>query len=272
MRLQELLEKAESDYKNKIEVFFSHVFRQTFLPSHDLTHHKRVWNWAKELLNSLNLRGIEVSGDLTLKLLIGCYLHDSGMAVDKGDRHGVHSRLFCTRFLENNDLNISEFHDLLEVVEHHDDKGYNETSGPEELSTLLSVADDLDAFGKTGIYRYSEIYLERNKDLRKLGYLVLENVAGRYQHFIETFGYDKELVKRELNRYKEVENFFIEYNRQSKDYEFGGKSISGNCGVIEVIASTIKPGPYTFDDIIHKGMCERDETIRIFYRKLSLEI
>ena len=30
-----------------------------------------------------------------------------------------------------------------------------------DLLTVLSVADDLDAFGFTGIYRYSEIYLTR---------------------------------------------------------------------------------------------------------------
>jgi hypothetical protein len=29
------------------------------------------------------------------------------------------------------------------------------------MLTILSVADDLDAFGYIGIYRYIEIYLER---------------------------------------------------------------------------------------------------------------
>ena len=34
-------------------------------------------------------------------------------------------------------------------------------SKPNELLTILSVADDLDAFGFSGIFRYSEIYLIR---------------------------------------------------------------------------------------------------------------
>ena len=37
------------------------------------------------------------------------------------------------------------------------------------LLTILSVADDLDAFGFIGIYRYSEIYLTRGIDPEKIG-------------------------------------------------------------------------------------------------------
>ena len=42
---------------------------------------------------------------------------------------------------------------------------------------MLSVADDLDAFGFTGIYRYSEIYLMRGINPNQLGHLIIENAA-----------------------------------------------------------------------------------------------
>ncbi len=39
------------------------------------------------------------------------------------------------------------------------EKDYTSKRGSNDLLTVLSVADDLDAFGFAGIYRYSEIYL-----------------------------------------------------------------------------------------------------------------
>ena len=38
-----------------------------------------------------------------------------------------------------------------------------------DLLTILSVSDDLDAFGYIGIYRYTEIYLTRGIDPEKIG-------------------------------------------------------------------------------------------------------
>jgi HD superfamily phosphodiesterase len=153
MNIPELLKEAESIFKIKLELYFSLIFRDITLPSHDLNHHRRVWNNAKELVQSLNNHGIEIGNEIPVKLIIGCYLHDSGMAVDRGIRHGYHGMLFCRKFLEDNHLNISNYNDLLTAVENHDGKEYNGNNKPDDLFTVLSVSDDLDAFGITGIYR-----------------------------------------------------------------------------------------------------------------------
>jgi HD superfamily phosphodiesterase len=272
MVLPVFLEVTELKYKNKLEEYFSQIFRDIILPSHDLSHHKRVWNFAKELLQSLNNQNIEIRDDIPEKLIIGCYLHDSGMAIDRGIRHGHHSMLFCRRFLENNKLDVSDFTGLLSVLEKHDEKDYSTNGRPEDLFTILSAADDLDALGITGIYRYSEIYLARGKSIKELGPLVQENVAKRYDHFAGAFSQDSYLINKHKLRYNQVEDFFSEFNRLSGEYKFDGNAISGNCGVIEIIASRIKNKHYSINDIIADGLQSEDVIITDFYKRLAGEL
>ena len=172
---------------------------------------------------------------------------------------------FCRRFLEENNLDLELFKDLLSVVENHDDKEYfNKVKGkPVDLFTILSVSDDLDAFGITGIYRYSEIYLSRGINNKELGSLILENVAKRYQYFNNSFSFDNELLEKHTIRYNLVMDFFSEFNQTSK---------SGNFGVIEVIAETIRNKTYSINDIISNGLKTNDKSIIDFFRKLAQEI
>ena len=58
-----------------------------------------------------------------------------------------------------------------------------------DLLNILSVADDLDAFGYTGIYRYSEIYLTRGISPKEIGNLIRENASRRYHNFEKIFGF-----------------------------------------------------------------------------------
>ena len=83
------------------------------------------------------------------------------MSVDPGVKHGKHSRDLCQRFLMENNLPENDFTDVLEAIENHDNKDYSGNTIQNDLLTILSISDDLDAFGITGIYRYSEIYLTR---------------------------------------------------------------------------------------------------------------
>ena len=268
----DLISKAELLYKEKLESWFIHIFSDTNLPSHDITHHRRVWCYTKKLIRTLSESRYDLAKDLPSKLIIASYLHDSGMAIDRGPKHGTYSREFCLRFFIEYNLDIENFSDVPEVISLHDDKEYIYKGSPTDLITILSVSDDLDALGLTGIYRYSEIYIERGTDLKKLGDLVLKNIASRYNHFIESFGFDKQLVKKHKKRYNEVVNFFEEYNKQVKDYQFNVNELSGNCGVIEVIANTIKQKPFSIEEIISNGVKEKDEIIKDFFRKLKIEL
>jgi hypothetical protein len=271
MVLSEILKETELIYQNRLEDYFSQIFNDVALPSHDLSHHRRVWNFAKELLQSLNTIGIKIGYDIPEKLIIGCYLHDSGMAIDRGIGHGYQSMLYCRIFLENNNLSISHFKDLLSVVENHDGKEYNMTENPGQLFTVLSVSDDLDAFGLTGIYRYSEIYLDRGKNLKELGSLVLENVSKRYRHFVKFFNYDHHLIEKHEIRYNQIESFFSKYSRLSGEYMFDGNLISGHCGVVEIIKRNIVNKKYSIKDIIRDGLRSEDAFIKGFYERLAEE-
>jgi hypothetical protein len=177
---------------------------------------------------------------LPFKLIIVCYLHDIGMSVDPGIRHGHHSRDLCLTFLERNNLNKNDYQNVLLAIENHDNKEYYSFDGFYDLLTILSVADDLDAFGFTGIYRYSEIYLTRGINPLEIGNLIRENAAKRFDNFNKTFGFSEELRHKHEKRFDTLITFFGEYNNQVSSYEFGSQQPSGYCGVIEIINDAVK--------------------------------
>lgn len=235
MELPQLLASAEKKYKNRLEEFFAGVFSNTTLFSHGIDHHRRVWSFAKELIAQFPEEKLGPKYIIPEKLIIASYLHDSGMSADTGPRHGIQSRMLCEQFLRNYNLPESEFMDVLYAIENHDNKEYFPSDHKDILLTILSVADDLDAFGFIGIYRYLEIYLTRNRPIRDLGYLINENSTNRYSHFVTSFGSDQALVQKHCRRYQIIITFFNEYNKQSNDYKFDTSTPSGHCGVAEII-------------------------------------
>ena len=235
MLLPEKIESSETKYKSKLEEFFSEIYDASLLPSHGIDHHKRVWYYAVEILNQLNDHGFKIEESLIDKLLITCFLHDSGMSVDPGFRHGMESRKICERFLSENNLSPDEFPDVLHAIEHHDNKEYTVINQPGDLLVILSVADDLDAFGFIGIYRYLEIYIKRNTPLQELGNLIIENSEKRLQNFLRTYKFTSALVDKHTKRYNIVFSFFDSYNQQVPFYKFENQLVSGYCGVAEII-------------------------------------
>ncbi|MBN1107400.1 MAG: HD domain-containing protein, partial [Bacteroidales bacterium] len=196
---------AEKDYLSDLESFFSDKWGETKLWSHDLYHHQRVWQYAKELLATKE----HSPGHLfATKLLIGCYLHDIGMSLATGEKHGIFSRQICEEYLLSQGMYKQEYYDLLEAVEAHDDKNYSETDTGNRLHLILSVADDLDAFGHTGILRYFEIYTRRGIGVTEICPLVLKNAESRYNNFTRHFGSYEDLVKKHSQRYWVLREFF----------------------------------------------------------------
>jgi hypothetical protein len=153
-----------------------------------------VWNYSKELLFLLKSESIE----LPSSLLIASYMHDIGMSVEIGIKHGKHSRNLCTEFIKVNHLPLSDYKDVLDVIENHDNKDYAEGPDVTEILKILSVADDLDAFGFTGVYRYSEIYLKRGVNKIEFGHLIIKNAGKRFDNFNNNFGSFDELISREI--------------------------------------------------------------------------
>jgi hypothetical protein len=169
------------------------------------------------------------------KLVIASYLHDTGMSVDPGFRHGIESRIICESFLEKMNLSKSEYTDLFDAVENHDNKEYATKNKPGDLLTVLSVADDLDAFGLIGVYRYLEIYLERKVPQEELGYRILKNSETRFLNFLGTYGSSKELVEKHSKRYEVISSFFNAYNEQIPFYNPGEPAPRGYSGITDII-------------------------------------
>jgi HD superfamily phosphodiesterase len=240
MNLTRLIESAENKYKQILEDFFISVYTEKYLSSHGIDHHRRVWGYSKEILKSETNKTVEQIPELASKLIIACYLHDIGMSVYPGEKHGNLSRKLCLQFLANNNLRENDFYDVLEAIEYHDNKDYNNIIHQDDLLTILSVSDDLDAFGCIGIFRYLEIYLTRGINPEKIGYMIRENARKRYDNFINAFGSADELVVKHWARYYLLDMFFTRYNDQLPFYQFGQNQPSGFCGVVEIIGNIMQ--------------------------------
>lgn len=264
-------ESAELQYKQILEDFFVSVYDEKSLPSHGLEHHRRVWNYARELVLLLDQHQFLTGHNIIYKLIIACYLHDIGMSVDSGVKHGIHSRNLCARFLTENSIPIIDYQDLLEAVENHDNKEYNSSENKSDLLSILSVADDLDAFGFIGIYRYSEIYLARGINLKKIGILIKENASKRFSNFEQIFGFDKEIIQRHKKRYEILDNFFTEYSDQVENYNFTGTHHSGYCGVIELLKDAKDQNVAFKNSKTLLKKYSNDQIIHWYFSELELE-
>jgi len=201
MTLTGSIESAEHQYKKILEEFFISEYGDRNISSHGLGHHRRVWGYAKKLISILNESGYIDDNCIPFKLIIACYLHDIGMSIDPGVNHGFHSKVLCNRFLVKNNLPENDYRDVLQAVHNHDNKEYKDSLTSFDLLTILSVADDLDAFGFTGIYRYSEIYLIRGISHRDIGKLILANATGRFENFKRHFGFSKVLLEEQEKKF-----------------------------------------------------------------------
>jgi hypothetical protein len=260
MNLTATIESAEHQFKQILEGFFIDTYDDNSLSSHGIEHHRRVWNYAKEILLLLSGRNMISDPALPYGLIISCYLHDIGMSVDPGTRHGHHSRKICINFLKENHLNEYDYTEVLSAIENHDKKELYSFTGRYDLLTLLSIADDLDAFGFTGIFRYSEIYLTRGNNPEVIGKKILENAGRRFKNFSEAFMFSDKFFQKHKKRYDTLVSFFDIYNEQATGYKFGSKHPAGYCGVIDILINLIrnkkqsdmyiKPEKITEDDII----------------------
>lgn len=215
----------EKKYIGLLEEFFNRTWKDTNLPSHNLDHHRRVWRFAKELLMTVSIEQ-EFEHTLPEQLLIACYLHDTGMAVDPGVNHGNQSKRICSMFLAENNLPKHSFTEMLSAIEIHDNKEIDYSSSTNFVLRLLCAADDLDAFGFTGIYRYTEIYLERGIPHSEIGFRIRENAGLRFRNFLAAFGRYRELVNKHTTRYHILDDFFRDYNSEISD---GNNLLTGTC-------------------------------------------
>jgi hypothetical protein len=272
MELSQEIISAETRFQSKLEEFFLIAFNKTRLESHGIDHHRRVWRYSKELLKLSGNDHFPADNLLPVKMIIASYLHDIGMSIETGTKHGLHSRNFCEKFLNHNDLPAGNYTDMLDAVENHDDKEYTSKQAGNTVLQMLSVADDLDAFGYTGIYRYLEIYTMRGVKFDLLGEVIIKNVTGRFRNLEKIYGDNPCFMARHQPRFATIIGFFHSYSSQAEGYQFGKDNHAGWCGVAELIAESVNKGVFLRDLINNADFNEYDNIIKQYFTNLRREL
>lgn len=168
--------------------YLSNLYRDQWIPSHDLSHHYRVWQNAKYFFEVIGSGSLIDDEYFSEKLIISCFFHDTGLLKDRGELHGKLSRNICENFLQQYKDKVQfDTLGMLEAIENHDKKNYQNSSDKSfnAFFDILSIADDFDAFGAIGAYRYLEIYLIRGINPNLITENILKNAAGRYSNFVQ---------------------------------------------------------------------------------------
>jgi len=214
-----LLEKINSSEQKWLRPLYSHtkkIFEQTHLPSHDAEHHLRVWLYCRGLIIELHKAGIKTTLDSIDNSIVACFFHDAGLTKDKGELHGMLGRQICEDFFrDNTDFHVPDLHEVLDAIEKHDDKQTMEiaSSSPYSMKTtrrLVSAADDLDALGYIGVFRYIEIYSQRGVPDDEIPKKVMNNLRMRFSNFLTTYSGLHRFAEKQKIRYKETFDFFSE--------------------------------------------------------------
>jgi HD superfamily phosphodiesterase len=203
-----LISEAERKYKTILEEFCQSLFHSAGIPSHDHLHHARVWYYAKEILEQLFEARMITDTMVAEKAIVAAYFHDTGLTLNTGPDHGRESRNICSKYLQDNNLFADTWEEILNAVERHDDKSYSSASDPASLAAIISVADDMDAFGYTGILRYSEIYSMRGVPMEEMPDKIITNAKSRFNHLESTYRIFPALVVKQAERLEILISFY----------------------------------------------------------------
>jgi len=271
------LHKVENSWLVPLYTTCQHAFCQTHLPSHNENHHLRVWILARELIKQLEKQAITFTRSDLTKIIIAAFLHDTGMSVTIDKTHGKESIKICKKFIEEyQPEDIDNPLELLNVIENHDDKEYQnkfaKIKNPKHLFKILSVCDDLDAFGLIGVYRYVEIYLLRGIPVKNIASMVLKNLTSRINYFTGSFRHMEKYHKKHVKRFDQTWAFFTDLNNQI-EHKNETTSISGPPGVINLINHHVigeKRSPVEASNFIIRNTT--DGYVKNYFRGLSLEL
>ncbi|MDD2196643.1 MAG: hypothetical protein PHW91_05590 [Bacteroidales bacterium] len=219
--------QLEAKWLNIICHFLRSVYKHTHLPSHDLSHHIRVWHNCKTLMVQPSVSP-DINPAISAEhLLIASLFHDTGLTIDNSEEHGFVSVEICKEFFNQNPNLKTDNLDMVNfAIEHHDDKSlqlkdFKDLSPALQLTRLLSTSDDLDAFGIIGVYRYIEIYSLRGNVLEVIPQKVLTNMANRFDNFIKLVNDNSNFTQYHTKRYHDAVCFFKNLDCELKDKTIG---------------------------------------------------
>jgi hypothetical protein len=244
------IRRAEDTWLGPLYAHAEQLFRNQALPSHDQSHHLRVWNLCKSLLRETAVFHPRMDPSLVEGVLIAALFHDLGMAFSTREDHGRLSRENCEQWFRERTARLPErYEEILRAIELHDRKnediyGSFDRGRCPEILAFLSVADDLEALGTIGIYRYAEIYLLRGVPLEELGTRILDNVRKRFDRLEKACSPCPQLLKEYREEFHEICDFYEGYNHQLEHVSRPGDAGSGPLGVINHIRRQAAPGPF----------------------------
>ncbi len=219
--LEEMLISVEKEW---LPVLFAHcrdIFKKAPLPSHDQWHHMRVWQHAKQILAHTWEPNHWMNTEYAQALIIAVFFHDTGLSKTHDASHGKVSRELCKVFFNENQIPKPEKYEIaLEAIEKHDDKSYLEEKQDFSIrgsfNALVSVADDLDAFGEMGAFRYLEIYFKRQIPDNEVISAILQNLNRRFLNFKRIYKRYPVLIREQNDRYLQTKKW-LEQAEKNKD-------------------------------------------------------
>ncbi len=272
---ERLIRNAEAKWLEPLQSKCREIFKVTHLPSHDELHHNRVWNHAKELLLQLAKDGTVMNEKDIEKLIIAVFFHDTGMSSTMQKDHGKISRKIAKDFLKDKNFSPFELDEILDAVEHHDQKDYKtpETQKPSyTLQALLNISDDLDALSFIGAYRYAEIYLLRSIPVKDLSEAVLENLQKRFQHMKEFLSFSPNYLKAQNLRYMATRNYFKDLNFQIKHVGDELTTYNGPIGIVNFIKELMIDQKLNVKNACKQALLIADDFyVTNFFEKLEKE-
>ncbi len=181
--ISELIDEVEKKWLKAFYSFVTDLFRTTFIPSHNQTHHLRTWQNAKIILSHLAKEKSNFNIQQIEEVLIASFFHDTGLTLTLDEKHGKEGVIICQNYFRDKGINLPGLNSILEAIEFHENKVFSvKGASPYSLKIIISTADDMDAFGLIGIYRYTEIYLIREISANDLGAKVLQNLESRFKN------------------------------------------------------------------------------------------
>jgi HD superfamily phosphodiesterase len=278
MNKPDIYTSAENKWLRSLTVSLEGIFGEEVIHSHDDTHHLRVWGYGKELLMALEAAGNPVRATDAENLLITCMLHDAGLSTTTDKEHGKAGAIIAGKLLSEAGWQAKEMEPILYAIEHHEDKSYLKNrrlydQGELQLLTALNIADDLDAMGKAGVYRYAEIYLMRGIAMEDLGLQIISNLSTRYGNFMKHCGRLPAMVMKHSPRHHATETFFRNYNYQLRKITAGDNTAEGGpVGVIRIIYRFVLSGNTFINELFGSARQNPDPFVQNFFKELQDEL
>lgn len=274
--LLEQINTVEQKQLNTLYKYISNVFANTNLPSHDAQHHLRVWLHCRGLIIELHKAGVKIPKNLIENAIVACFFHDSGLTIDIGEMHGKLGGQICRDYYNQYpNIIVKDIDAVVQAIEFHDDKSVKSgvVTKPEDmvcLNRLVSTADDLDAIGIIGVFRYTEIYLKRGIPDNELPKKIIKNLKNRFTSFTNAYSSLHRFTDKQRLRYLETANFFTELDSLMT---LGTNNPDGQLAVFNILKEQLVEKENTIDETINYAMSKITASYPLqFFNKLRSEL